>query len=105
MSYSCRGWDLSESIRMAEPNLRSPEVRDLIPPHPLSIDPAWLRWNGGTVAVIARRIYEERAFRDLPILADALLEAGCEDADLLGHLRGPGPHVRGCWSVDALLGK
>jgi hypothetical protein len=41
----------------------------------------------------------------LAILADALEEAGCTDADVLGHLRGPGPHVRGCWAVDLLLGK
>jgi hypothetical protein len=38
-------------------------------------------------------------------LADALEEAGCDSADLLGHLRGPGPHVRGCWAVDLILGK
>jgi hypothetical protein len=41
----------------------------------------------------------------LAVLADAVEEAGCTDADLLGHLRGPGPHVRGCWAVDLLLGK
>jgi hypothetical protein len=39
------------------------------------------------------------------ILADALEEAGCTDAAILSHLRGPGPHVRGCWVVDLLLGK
>jgi hypothetical protein len=42
---------------------------------------------------------------DLPILADALEDAGCANADLLGHLRGPGPHVRGCWALDLILGK
>jgi hypothetical protein len=41
----------------------------------------------------------------LAILADALLDAGCDDEGLLAHLRGPGPHVRGCWAVDAILGK
>jgi hypothetical protein len=41
----------------------------------------------------------------LAVLADALEDAGCADADLLGHLRGPGPHIRGCWAVDLLLGK
>jgi hypothetical protein len=50
-------------------------------------------------------IYDERAFDRLPVLADALEDAGCADADLLGHLRGPGPHVRGCWAVDLILGK
>ena len=41
----------------------------------------------------------------LAVLADTLEEAGCSDSDLLGHLRGPGPHVRGCWVVDLVLGK
>jgi hypothetical protein len=54
---------------------------------------------------IARRAYEEGDFRALPIVADALEDASCADAGLLDHLRGPGPHVRGCWAVDLLLGK
>jgi hypothetical protein len=54
---------------------------------------------------IARRAYEEGDFLALPLLADALEDAGYADAHLLGHLRGPGPHVRGCWAVDLLLGK
>ena len=48
---------------------------------------------------------EERRFEDLPILADALEEAGCDDEDILGHCRSDGEHVRGCWAVDLLLGK
>jgi hypothetical protein len=70
-----------------------------------SVDPAWLSWNGGTVRRLAQAIYDERAFDRLPILADALEEAGCTEAELLSHLRSPGPHVRGCWAVDLLLGK
>jgi hypothetical protein len=54
---------------------------------------------------IAERIYAERRFEDLPILADALEDAGCDNPDLLSHLRGPGPHVRGCWALDLILGK
>jgi hypothetical protein len=54
---------------------------------------------------LATAIYEESAFDRLPILADALEEAGCTDVELLGHLRGPGPHVRGCWVVDLITGK
>jgi hypothetical protein len=50
-------------------------------------------------------IYTDRAFDRLPILADALEEAGCTDAAILEHCRGPGPHVRGCWVVDLLLDK
>jgi hypothetical protein len=68
-------------------------------------DSAWLRWNHGTVPAIARRVYDERTFHDLPILADALEDAGCTDSDILAHCRGQGPHVRGCWVVDLLLGK
>jgi hypothetical protein len=66
---------------------------------------AWLAWKDGTVAKPAQGIYEARAFDHLPVLADALEEAGCTDAALLGHLRGPGPHVRGCHGVDLLLGR
>jgi hypothetical protein len=66
---------------------------------------AALAWSGGTVRRIAQAIYDDRAFDRLPVLADALEEAGCTDSELLGHCRGPGPHCRGCWAVDALLGK
>jgi hypothetical protein len=69
------------------------------------LNPAWLAWEGGTVPKLAAAVYEERAFDRLPILGDALEEAGCDLAGLLTHLRGPGPHVRGCWAVDLLLGK
>jgi hypothetical protein len=65
----------------------------------------WLAWNDGTVRRIAQGIYEEGAFDRLPILADALLDAGCDDEDLIAHCRQPGPHVRGCWAVDLILGK
>jgi len=54
---------------------------------------------------MAQMIYENRSFGILAILADALEEAGCADTDILDHLRGPGPHVRGCWAVDLILGK
>ena len=50
-------------------------------------------------------IYDNRSYHLLPILADALEEAGCTDADILEHLRGSGPHLRGCWAVDTLLDK
>jgi hypothetical protein len=75
------------------------------PFRPVAIDPAWLRWNGGTVVQLAAAIYDERRFQDLPILADALEEAGCTDAHLLDHCRQPGEHARGCWLLDHLLGK
>jgi hypothetical protein len=70
-----------------------------------TIDPAWLRWNDETVPRIARSVYEEHRFGKLPILHDALLDAGCDDQDILDHCQAPGPHVRGCWVLDLLLGK
>ena len=62
-------------------------------------------WQTATVTSLAQAIYDERAFDRLPILADALEDAGCTNADILSHCRGPGPHVRGCWVVDLLLGR
>jgi hypothetical protein len=59
----------------------------------------------GTVVKLAQIIYSDRIFDRLPILADALEEAGCHDAAILAHCRGPGPHVLGCFALDALLGK
>jgi hypothetical protein len=72
---------------------------------PISLDPAVLAWQGGTVRELARAIQNERAYERLPILADALEEAGCDDADLLGHCRRPGGHTTGCWAVALVLGK
>jgi hypothetical protein len=98
----------ADPIWAAEEEAQSDLLRCVVgnpfrPPHPLTATVAG--WNEGTIVKLALAIYNDRAFDRLPILADALLEAGCEDADLLGHLRGPGPHVRGCWAVDLLLGK
>jgi hypothetical protein len=70
-----------------------------------TIDPAWLKWNNGTIPILAGAIYEEKAFDRLPILGDALEEAGCIDRDILDHCRGEGMHARGCWVVDAILGR
>ncbi len=76
------------------------------------IDPAWLTWNDGTVKRLAEAAYENRAIpagtldnARLAVLADALEEAGCGNADILTHLRDPGVHVRGCWVLDLLLRK
>ena len=62
-------------------------------------------WHTSTAVALAQSIYAERTFDRLPILADALEEAGCGNADVLAHCRGDGPHVRGCWVVDLVLGK
>jgi hypothetical protein len=71
----------------------------------VTVDPPWLTWNDGTVVKLAQGIYDERSFDRLPVMADALEEAGCHNADILGHCRQPGPHVRGCWIVDLLTGR
>jgi hypothetical protein len=65
----------------------------------------WLTWKNGTIPRIAQAIYDDRRFGDMPVLADALEEAGCTDAIILDHCRRAGTHVRGCWVVDLLLGK
>jgi hypothetical protein len=75
------------------------------PIQPVQAVSAWLEAHAAAAPAIARAIYEERAFDRLPLLADALEDAGCTDAALLGHLRGPGPHVRGCWALDLVLGR
>jgi hypothetical protein len=82
-------------------------LRDIFgnPFHPISLDPGWTVWNNGLIRKMAGDIYNERRFGDLPILADALEDAGCTEPNILSHCRGPGPHVRGCWVVDLLLGK
>jgi hypothetical protein len=79
-------------------------LRDIFssPFRPVAFDPAW---RSPAAVALARSAYEERRFEETPLLADALEEAGCADAALLSHLRGPGPHVRGCWAVDLVLGK
>jgi hypothetical protein len=80
-------------------------VHDIFGPLPfrsVSVDPAWLT---STVVALAEGIYQERAFDRLPILADALQDAGCDNVHVLNHCRSDGPHVRGCWVVDLLTGR
>jgi hypothetical protein len=73
---------------------------------PPRLDPAWLAWNGGAVEHIARSIQETGSFEDMPILADALADAGCRDEAILGHCRNEATtHVPGCWLVDLLTGR
>jgi hypothetical protein len=92
------------SARPAESAAQATILRDILgnPFRPVAVDPRWLTAN---TVDLARTIYEERAFERLPILADALMDAGSADEALLAHCRGPGPHVRGCWVVDLVLGK
>ncbi|MBY0456198.1 MAG: hypothetical protein K2V38_02555 [Gemmataceae bacterium] len=62
-------------------------------------------WRTDTAIALARQVYESRDFSAMPILADALQDAGCDNDDILSHCRNPGEHVRGCWVVDLVLGK
>jgi hypothetical protein len=62
------------------------------------------RWRSEAVRLLADGIQADRAYDRLPILADALEEAGCDNAELLAHCRGPGPHVFGCWALDLVRG-
>jgi hypothetical protein len=107
--------NVSESVAEVEEVGQCDLLRDIVanpfrvlPP----IDPVWLCWNDRTIPRLAWASYEERSLPDgtlntvrLAVLADALEDAGCTDPAILGHLRGPGPHVRGCYAVDLLLGK
>ncbi|WP_232069567.1 hypothetical protein [Gemmata massiliana] len=62
-------------------------------------------WRTSTAVALAAQMYESRDFSAMPVLADALQDAGCDNADILNHCRGAGGHVRGCWVVDLVLGK
>ena len=72
------------------------------PFRPVTIDPSWL---SPTVKALAKSIYTDRTFECLPSLADGLEKAGCDYAEVLNHFCGPGPHVKGCWALDLVLGK
>jgi Nucleotidyl transferase AbiEii toxin, Type IV TA system len=72
---------------------------------PPRVDPPGPPWLTSRVVELARGIADDRAWDGLPILADALEEAGCDRDDLVGHCRANGPHVRGCWAIDLILGE
>ncbi len=92
------------TIEAAEQEAQAQLLRDIVgnPFEPVWTDPVWLTED---VVDQARNTYDGRTFGRLPALADALEDAGCESAELLGHLRGPEPHARGCWALDLILGK
>ncbi len=94
----------SDAARREEQSEQCRVVRDIFgnPFRPERVDPAWLTPSAITLATA---IYDERSFHRMPQLADVLEEAGCSDAGILGHCRSLTEHVRGCWVVDAVLGK
>jgi hypothetical protein len=97
------------------PHQQAEILRDLFGPLPfreIRIDAAWLSWHDGLAVRLAQAAYDERQLPAgtldsgrLAVLADALEEAGCNNTDILTHLRAPGPHYRGCWAVDRILDK
>jgi hypothetical protein len=84
--------------------VQSALLRDIFgnPFRPVAFDPAW---RTSTAVALAEQMYDSRDFGAMPILADALQDAGCDSEDILNHCRAPGDHVRGCWVVDLVLGK
>ena len=90
-----------------------PLLRDIFNPWPFSrLSPQVLAWDAGTVVRLAQAAYDDRLLPSghldtgrLSVLADALTDAACTDAQLIDHLRSPEPHVRGCWAVDLLVAK
>ena len=90
---------------------RGARISDLIrevfanPFRPPVIEPGWLACNHGAVKHVAEQIAATGNFADLPILADAVEDAGCCDGELLRHCREERNHVPGCWALDAVLGR
>jgi hypothetical protein len=100
---------MQEGLREAKVHAnQSALLRDILGPlpfRPVTVPPSVLGWNDGLVVKLAQTIYLERRFADLPILADAWEEAGCNDPEILAHCRAAGPHFRGCWVIDLVLAK
>jgi hypothetical protein len=79
-------------------------IRELVPPIPVPrLPPGWICWEQGQIVRLARLIQAEEGFEDMPILADALEDAGIDDPRLLSHCREPRRHDRECWALELLL--
>jgi hypothetical protein len=90
-----------------EPGVQASLLRDLwrVGGRTVVVNPAWRAANEGAALHLARGMYEERNFNRMMILADALEEAGCDEEELLRHLRESAVHARGCWALDLILSK
>ncbi|HJZ59002.1 MAG TPA: hypothetical protein VKE74_28925 [Gemmataceae bacterium] len=90
------------AVVVAEAAAQCDLFRDLVayPFKPVSFDP---RWRTSTAVQLARQMDNSNDFSPMPILADALQDAGCDDAEILDHCRADKPHIRGCWVVDLVL--
>ncbi len=106
-SAELAAWTRPKQVYREERKAQTHLLRDICgnPFRPVAREASWVAWEGGTIQKLAFAAYEEHCFESLPVLADALEDAGCTNADILSHLRGPGPHVRGCWVLDLILGK
>lgn len=94
------------SVEEWEARLRAAKDEVLGPGYPaVPFDPDWLSWRDGTVPRLAAAIADDQRFDQLPLQADALADAGCASPLILDHLRGPGPHARGCWALDLVAGR
>jgi hypothetical protein len=95
------------SERAAEAARQAELLRDIVgnPFRPVHAEPDWLAWHDGVIVRLAQTIYDGRRFQDLPVLGDALEDAGCTDVEILSHCRGGGLHVRGCRVIDILTGR
>jgi hypothetical protein len=93
-----------EIILVRETRAQVSVLQDIFgnPFRPVVFDP---EWRTSTAVALTKQMYDSRDFSTMPILADALQDAGCDNDDILNHCRQPGEHVRGCWVVDLVLGK
>ena len=100
----CSLSDYEADLGLENAQIGVPWLRDIFgnPFRPVAFTPDW---RTDTAITLAAQMYESRDFSAMPILADALQDAGCDNANVLVHCRGSGPHVRGCWVVDLVLGK
>jgi hypothetical protein len=92
---------LTAVARLLGSTPHQPAPPSVVPLPEVPFEPSW---RTEAVVGLSQGIYDDRAFGRLPVLADALEDAGCADADILAHCRDDGPHARGCWVVDAVLG-
>jgi hypothetical protein len=92
--------------KQAHARLLADLFRDIVgnPFRPITLHPDWLAWDDGIVRRLAEAMYEGRRFQELPVLADALEDAGCDVPEVLDHLRGRGVHASGCWALDLARG-
>jgi hypothetical protein len=100
VAWAAAPWDRDAATR-AEAVAQFDLFHEIVGP---PVNPHWPEWRTETVRLVARGIYRDRTFWHLPILADALQDAGCDDNNVLSHCREVKDHVRGCWVVDLAMG-